>query len=86
MIRKTVLALVVVALAVSLVAAADKAQHAADAAMSELSSRRRGLAIATLVILGFLLTLAGPGDVTQVAPGFRPRAIAIRRARIELDG
>jgi predicted CXXCH cytochrome family protein len=39
------------------VAAADKAQHAADAAMSELSFRRRGLAIATLVILGFLLTL-----------------------------
>jgi predicted CXXCH cytochrome family protein len=39
------------------VAAADKAQHAADAAMSELSFRRRGLAVATLVILGFLLTL-----------------------------
>jgi len=40
------------------VAAADKAQIAADTAMSELSFRRRGLAIATLVILGFLLTLA----------------------------
>jgi len=40
------------------VAAADRAQHAADAAMKELNTRRRGLALATLVILGFLLTLA----------------------------
>ena len=39
-------------------AAADRAQHAADAAMKELNTRRRGLALATLVILGFLLTLA----------------------------
>ena len=39
------------------IAAADKARHAGDAAMSELSYRRRGLAIATLVILGFLVTL-----------------------------
>lgn len=40
------------------VAAADRAQQAADAAMKELNFRRRGLALATLVILGFLLTLA----------------------------
>ena len=39
------------------VAAADRAQQAGDAAMAELSYRRRGLALATLLILGFLLTL-----------------------------
>jgi len=39
------------------VAAADRAQAQANAAMAELTFRRRGLAIATLVILGFLLTL-----------------------------
>ncbi len=38
-------------------AAADRAQQAGEAAMAELSYRRRGLALATLVILGFLLTL-----------------------------
>ncbi len=38
--------------------AADRAQASADEAMSELSFRRRGLAVATLVILGFLITLA----------------------------
>jgi predicted CXXCH cytochrome family protein len=39
-------------------AAADRAQQAADTAMKELNTRRWGLALATLVILGFLLTLA----------------------------
>ncbi len=39
------------------VAAADKAGRLGDEAMAELQYRRRGLAIATLVILGFLLTL-----------------------------
>ena len=39
-------------------AAADKAQAAGDAAMAELAFRRWGLGLATLAILGFLLTLA----------------------------
>jgi predicted CXXCH cytochrome family protein len=39
-------------------AAADKAQAAGDAAMEELAFRRWGLGLATLAILGFLLTLA----------------------------
>jgi hypothetical protein len=38
-------------------AAADKAQAAGDNAMSELAYRRWGLGLATLAILGFLLTL-----------------------------
>jgi predicted CXXCH cytochrome family protein len=39
-------------------AAVDKAQAAGDAALAELSYRRWGLGLATLAILGFLLTLA----------------------------
>lgn len=39
-------------------AAVDKAQAAGDAALDELAYRRRGLGLATLAILGFLLTLA----------------------------
>jgi hypothetical protein len=39
------------------VAAAEKAVGVGDAAMAELQYRRGGLAIATLVILGFLVTL-----------------------------
>jgi predicted CXXCH cytochrome family protein len=39
------------------VAAADKAGRLGGEAMAELQYRRRGLAIATLVILGFLVTL-----------------------------
>ena len=39
------------------VAAAEKAVGLGDAAMAELQYRRGGLAIATLVILGFLVTL-----------------------------
>ncbi len=39
------------------VAAADKARGVGEAAMNELQYRRRGLAVATLVILGFLATL-----------------------------
>lgn len=39
-------------------AAADKAQAAGDAAMEEMAFRRWGLGLATLAILGFLLTLA----------------------------
>jgi predicted CXXCH cytochrome family protein len=38
-------------------AAADQARSVGDAAMGELQYRRRGLAVATLVILGFLATL-----------------------------
>ncbi|NQW03807.1 MAG: hypothetical protein HQ485_07240 [Acidobacteria bacterium] len=38
--------------------AVTRAQASADEAMDELSFRRRGLAVATLVILGFLMTLA----------------------------
>jgi len=38
-------------------AAAGEAQAVGDAAMDELQYRRRGLAVATLVILGFLATL-----------------------------
>ena len=38
-------------------AAADKARAVGDDAMAELQYRRRGLAVATLVILGFLATL-----------------------------
>jgi predicted CXXCH cytochrome family protein len=39
------------------VAAADHAKAVGDGALSELQYRRRGLAVATLVILGFLATL-----------------------------
>jgi predicted CXXCH cytochrome family protein len=39
-------------------AAADKAQQAGDRAMEEMAFRRWGLGLATLAILGFLLTLA----------------------------
>jgi predicted CXXCH cytochrome family protein len=39
-------------------AAVDKAQAAGDNAMNELAYRRWGLGLATLAILGFLLTLA----------------------------
>ncbi len=39
------------------VAAADRARTIGDDAMRELQYRRRGLAVATLVILGFLATL-----------------------------
>jgi hypothetical protein len=39
------------------VAAAEKARTVGDNAMGELRYRRRGLAVATLVILGFLATL-----------------------------
>jgi predicted CXXCH cytochrome family protein len=38
-------------------AAADKSRAVGDAAMDELQYRRRGLAVATLLILGFLATL-----------------------------
>lgn len=38
-------------------ASTDKAQAVGDAALAELRFRRRGLAVATLVILGFLATL-----------------------------
>lgn len=38
-------------------ASADKAQAVGDAALAELRFRRQGLAVATLVILGFLATL-----------------------------
>jgi predicted CXXCH cytochrome family protein len=39
------------------IASADKAQAVGDAALAELRFRRQGLAVATLVILGFLATL-----------------------------
>ncbi len=39
------------------VAAADQAKTAGDEVMRELQYRRRGLAVATLAILGFLVTL-----------------------------
>jgi hypothetical protein len=38
-------------------AAADKSRAVGDDAMDELQYRRRGLAVATLLILGFLATL-----------------------------
>jgi predicted CXXCH cytochrome family protein len=39
------------------IASAQRAQEAGDAALEELQARRRGLAIATLLILAFLVTL-----------------------------
>jgi hypothetical protein len=39
------------------VSAANQAQTAGTDAMNELRYRRRGLAVATVVILGFLVTL-----------------------------
>jgi predicted CXXCH cytochrome family protein len=38
-------------------AAADRARAAGDAAMQELDTRRRGLGVATLLVIGFLITL-----------------------------